>query len=91
VPPLHELLEQRIGRGTMATLRVKVIAKSAKSEIAGQLADGTLKIRIAAAPERGKANAELCSFLAREIGAPGTKVEVISGHTSPLKLVRISR
>jgi len=88
---MHELLELRIGRGPAATLRVKVIAKSAKSEIVGELADGTLKIRIAAAPERGKANAELCTFLAREIGISAAKVEVISGHTSPLKLVRISR
>lgn len=88
---MHELLEQRIGAGPVTTLRVKVIAKSAKSEIAGELADGTLKIRIAAAPERGKANAELCSFLARQVGVPTAKVEVISGHTSPLKLVRVSR
>ena len=88
---MHELLEQRIGRRPLATLRVKVIPKSRKSEIAGELADGTLKIRVAATPERGKANAELCSFLAREVGVPAAQVEVISGHSSPLKLVRISR
>jgi uncharacterized protein (TIGR00251 family) len=88
--PMHELLKQRVGRGPVATLRVKVIAKSPKSEITGELADGTLKVRVAAAPERGKANAELCSFLAREIGVSAAKVVVVSGHTSPLKLVRIS-
>jgi uncharacterized protein (TIGR00251 family) len=88
---MHELLEQRIGRRPSATLRIKVIPKSPKTEIAGELADGTLKIRVAATPERGKANAELCLFLAREAGVPRAKVEVISGHTSPLKLVRISR
>ena len=88
---MHDLLEQRIRQGPPATLRIKVIPKSPKTEIAGELADGTLKIRVAATPERGKANAELCSFLAREIGVPPVKVEVISGHTSPLKLVRVSR
>jgi uncharacterized protein len=88
---MHDLLKQRIGQGTSPALRIKVIAKSAKTEIAGELADGTLKVRVAAPPERGKANAELCSFLAREFGIPASQVEVISGHTSPLKLVRVSR
>jgi uncharacterized protein len=88
---MHELLQQRIGQRTSATLRIKVVAKSPKTEIAGELSDGTLKVKVAAAPERGKANAELCSFLAREIGIPSSQVEVISGHTSPLKLVRVSR
>lgn len=88
---MDEFLKQRIGHRPTATLRVKVIAKSPKTEIAGELADGTLKVRVAAAPERGKANAELCSFLARQLGVPGANVEVISGHTSPLKLLRISR
>ena len=88
---MHELLQQRIGQRMSATLRIKVVAKSPKTEIAGELSDGTLKVKVAAAPERGKANAELCSFLAREIGIPSSQVEVISGHTSPLKLVRVSR
>jgi uncharacterized protein len=88
---MHELLEQRIRQGPPVTLRIKVIPKSPKTEIAGELTDGTLKIRVAATPERGKANAELCSFLARELGIPAAKIEVISGHTSPLKLVRVSR
>jgi uncharacterized protein len=88
---MHELLKQRIGQRPTSTLRVKVIPKSVKTEIAGELADGTLKIRIAAAPERGKANAELCAFLARDLGVPKSNIEVISGHTSPLKLIRVSR
>lgn len=87
---MHEIVKQRLGGGLPATIRVKVLPKSPKTEIAGELADGTIKIRVAAAPERGKANAELCVFLAREAGVPAAKVEVISGHTSPLKLVRIS-
>ena len=88
---MHELLDKRIADARIATLRVKVTPKSAKTEITGELADGTLKIRVAATPERGKANAELCAFLAREIGIPAGRVEVVSGHTSPLKLVRVSR
>jgi uncharacterized protein (TIGR00251 family) len=88
---VHKLLEQRIPQGPPVTLRVKVTPKSPKSEITGELADGTLKIKIAALPERGKANAELCAFLARELGVSPSKVEVVSGHTSPRKLVRVLR
>ena len=69
------------------TLRVKVIPRSAKTEIAGTMADGTLKIRIAAPPEKGKANDELIRFLAAHYGVRG--VEIISGHTAPLKIVRL--
>jgi uncharacterized protein len=88
---MHELLKLRIGDAARATLPVKVTPKSSKTEIAGELSDGTLKIRVAAPAERGKANAELCAFLAREIGVPTSQVEVVSGHTSPRKLVRVSR
>lgn len=45
------------------TLRVKVIPRGAKTEIVGTMADGTVKIKIAAPPEKGKANDELDSWL----------------------------
>ena len=83
---MNPLLEKRLAAG--AAFRVKVIPKSPRTEIVGELADGTLKIRVAAVPDKGKANAELCSFLSKDIGAP---VEVISGQTSTLKLVRVQR
>lgn len=71
------------------TLRVKVIPRSPRSEIAGTLADGTLKIRIAAPPEKGKANAELIRVLAERFGVAPSSVEIVSGHTAALKLVKI--
>ena len=71
------------------TIRVKVSARSAKSELAGELADGTLKINIAAPPERGKANEELCRFLATHYGIARREVRIVSGHNAGLKLVRI--
>jgi hypothetical protein len=88
---VHELLARRLGDAKTAVVRVKVIPKSARTEIVGELADGALKIKIAAAPERGKANAALCAYLAREIGTPQANVEVVSGQTSSIKAVRIVR
>ncbi|MCC6369068.1 MAG: YggU family protein [Bryobacterales bacterium] len=72
-------------------LRIKVIPKSSRTEMAGEMADGTLKVRVAAPPEKGKANAELCAFLAKHYGVPRGRVAILSGETSPLKHVRIKR
>lgn len=73
------------------TLRVKIIPRSPRNEFAGELADGTLKIRVAAPPEKGKANDALCSFLAEHYGVPKGSVKILSGHTATLKLVQVSR
>jgi hypothetical protein len=70
-------------------LRVKVIPKSSRNEVAGYMADGTLKVKIAAVPEKGKANAMLCRFLAEYFGVPERDVQILSGQTSPRKRVRI--
>ena len=71
------------------TRRVKVIPRSAKSEIVGEMADGTLKVKIAAPPEKGKANEVLCEFLAAHYQIPRSAVTIVSGHSAALKLVRI--
>jgi uncharacterized protein (TIGR00251 family) len=70
-------------------IAVKVIPKSSRNEVVGEMADGTLKVKIAAAPEKGKANAELCSFLAKYFGVPSRNVSILSGETSHRKLVRV--
>ena len=72
------------------SFRVKVIPKSSRNEVVGRLADGTIKVKIAAVPEKGKANAELCGFLAAEFRVPHSRVEVIAGRTSPVKVVRVT-
>lgn len=71
------------------TVRVKVIPRSSRSGVVGELPDGTLKVKVAAVPERGKANDELCRVLAEHYGVAKGAVTVVSGHTSALKLVRI--
>ena len=71
------------------TRRVKVIPRSPKSEIAGEMSDGTLKVKVAAPPEKGKANDALCAFLAEHYGVPRSAVTIVSGHSAALKLVRI--
>lgn len=69
--------------------RIKVIPKSQKNEWVEPLADGTLKIRIAAPPEKGKANAELIKFLSKKWNVPPHSIHIISGKSDPIKLIKI--
>ena len=68
---------------------VKVVPGAKRDEIAGMLGD-RLKIRVAAPPEGGKANAAVCSMIAESLGLKARQVEIISGHSAPEKSVRIS-
>ncbi len=72
-------------------LRVKVIPKSSRTELAGILPDGTWKVKVAAAPEKGKANRELIEFLAQKLGVAKTRIHIVSGETSALKRIRVDK
>lgn len=74
-------------------LAVHITPKSAKNQIIGWV-DGTeggkiLKIKIAAPPEDGKANAELLRFLSKIWGIPKRDIELASGDTSRHKRLKI--
>ncbi len=70
-------------------LRIKVLPKSPKNEVVEILGDETIKIRIKAAPEKGRANKELISFLSKELQIPTSNIKILSGKTDQLKLVKI--
>lgn len=59
-----------------------------KTEIVG-LHGEALKIRLAAPPVDGKANAALLGFLAKACGVSKSAVELVSGDTSRAKRVRL--
>ena len=70
-------------------IRVKVIPKSSRTEFVGFLPDGTWKVKVAAAPERGKANRALCDFVAEKLGVAKSRVRIVSGETSHLKRIHV--
>ena len=73
---------------TGATFRVRVQPGASKNEIMGVQQDA-LKIRISAPPVQGKANKALIQFLAKELGVKRSQVEILSGHTSRIKTIRV--
>lgn len=87
---LAELAGELDRKGEL-TLAVKVVPGAARNEIAGRMADGALRLRIAAPAREGKANAELCAFLARLFGVPASSVKILAGAGSTRKRVRIVR
>jgi uncharacterized protein (TIGR00251 family) len=74
---------------TPRLIDVKVVTRASKSEVMGVMEDGALKVRVAALPEGGKANEELCRTLAAHFGVAGRHVEVVAGLKSTRKTVRI--
>jgi len=69
-------------------LEIKAVPNAPKSEVLGWLGDA-LKVKVHAPPEEGKANAELCSFLAKTLGLPKNSVRLGRGATSRNKVVEI--
>jgi uncharacterized protein (TIGR00251 family) len=72
-----------------AIFTAKVVPGSSRTVVAGVL-DDMVKIRIAAAPEKGKANQCLVAFLADQLGVKKADVEIVSGQTRPVKQVRVT-
>jgi uncharacterized protein (TIGR00251 family) len=74
--------------GDKILLNIKAVPGASKTELAG-IKDGHLRIRIAAAPEDGKANAELLNFLSRVLGCAKRDLQFVSGEKSRLKVVAL--
>jgi uncharacterized protein (TIGR00251 family) len=67
-------------------ITVKVVPGSSRSEIVGRHGQ-MLKIKVAAPPEKGKANKALLEFLADTLNLKKTALEITAGHTSSIKQV----
>lgn len=74
-----------------AYFKVKITTKRAKNEFFAVLEDGTLKIRIKAVPEKWKANKEVISYFSDELNINKKYIEIISGTTDSVKIIRISK
>ncbi|MEM1183942.1 MAG: DUF167 domain-containing protein [Planctomycetota bacterium] len=74
--------------GLGVRIRVKAVPGSKRDAIAGPLGD-RLKVKVAAPPEGGKANAGICDLLAQSLGAKPRDVSVVSGHMSPEKIIEV--
>jgi len=72
----------------MIKLLVKITPGSSKSEIM-DVREGRLRIKIAAAPEGGRANEALIAFLSEKTNCPKNQIKIISGEKSRLKTLTL--
>ena len=72
--------------GAAIDLRLKVVPGASRACFAGVLGD-RLKVRVAEPPEGGKANRAVLTLVSTWLA--GAPVELVSGHASPLKTVRV--
>jgi uncharacterized protein (TIGR00251 family) len=71
-----------------AAFTVRVVTRATRTEIAG-VQEGTLKIRLTAAPTENQANVQLISFLAQRLGVPENAVEIVAGQDSRDKWISV--
>jgi len=83
-------LQQELSQKKGLYLRVKVHPGATTSQFKEPLADGTLKVDIAAPPEGGKANQALIKFLAASLAVEKGNIKILSGAGERIKLVKIS-
>ena len=69
-------------------LDIKAQPGASKSCLAGTM-NGRLRVRIAKAPEDGKANAELAALLSGLLGCSKREVTIVTGERSRLKTVAL--
>lgn len=72
----------------VATFRVRARPGAQRTQIAGFFGEA-LAVRVAAPPEKGRANRVLLDFLADKLGVGRGSIELVAGPQSRDKLVRV--
>lgn len=72
----------------MAKLNIRIIPNASKTEVVGK-EGGAWKIRLAAPPVDGKANAALIGFLSGLLDLPKSLIEITKGQASRHKTVEM--
>lgn len=81
-------MNSRKASGGEVTFSVKVVPRANRNQIVGMEGDA-VKVRLNASPVEGKANEELVKFLAETLGVSRAQVEIVAGHASRHKVVRV--
>jgi len=77
-----------LAHGDGATILLQVQPRASRSEVVGEHG-GRLRLRIASPPVDGKANTEVCRFIATTLGLGRSAVTLLRGESSRQKQVAI--
>jgi uncharacterized protein len=73
----------------MATLLEVKVQPRSKAPGVEKLADGSFRVRVRAAPERGRANREVVKRLAEFLDVPPSRLSVVRGEASSSKWIKV--
>ena len=76
------------GGSPRARITLKVQPRAKLTRVAGKM-ENAYRLQLAAPPVDGKANDECIAFLAKVAGVPKSRVRIVSGLTSRMKIVEI--
>jgi len=76
------------GTRDQTTLSVRIQPRASKNGIV-YMEDGGIRVRLTAPPVDGAANEALVKYFADLFSVARSQVEIVSGHTSRSKIVRI--
>ena len=75
--------------GLSTRVRLRVAPGARRSAVVGRHGDGW-KLRVAAAPERGRANEEVVALLAETLDVPRSDIRLVSGLGARDKIVELA-
>ncbi|RKY60647.1 MAG: DUF167 domain-containing protein [Candidatus Latescibacterota bacterium] len=70
-------------------IRVRVVPRAKEDKIEGFSPDRILRVRVAAPPEKGRANERLVRILAECLGVARSQVRIVAGRTAREKVVEV--
>ena len=70
------------------TVKVRVQPKASRNQIVSLVGD-TLRVRVTAPPEDGKANQAVIALLAASLNVAKSSVRILRGHSSRDKLISV--
>lgn len=86
---LNHLKNELASKGSVR-FAVRAVPGASATQCTEVLEDESVKVRIAAPAENGKANKALIRFLAKEFGVSSQEVSIVSGATLRHKLIAIT-
>jgi uncharacterized protein len=72
----------------LTRLRLRVVPGSAQPGVVGRYGDAW-KVRVTAAPERGRANEAVLDLLSETLSVPRSDVKLVAGHGGRDKIVEL--
>ena len=70
-------------------IEAKVITR-AKKEVVEKISWNSYRVKVAAPPEKGKANKRVLELISKELGIKKQDIRIVSGETSARKILEIA-